>query len=56
MFQGNRLVGKISGPQGRVEVEAATLGSGPVRLRVIGLSQVPRTTSLPDRWTWILNK
>ncbi len=42
VFQGNRLVGKITGSQGRVEIDAASLGSGPVRLRVMGLSQVPR--------------
>jgi hypothetical protein len=42
VFQGNRLVGKIAGPQGRVEIDPHSLGSGPVRLRVMGLSQTAR--------------
>jgi hypothetical protein len=35
VLQGTRVVGKIAGSEGRVEITAATLGSGPVRLQVI---------------------
>ncbi len=42
VLQGSRIVAKINGPQGRVEIDPATLGSGPVRLQVMGLSQQPR--------------
>ncbi len=42
VFQGNRLLGKIAGPQGRVDIDTAALGDGPVRLRVIGLGGAPR--------------
>jgi hypothetical protein len=34
--QGPRIVGRIAGPEGRVEIKAATLGAGPVRLQVVG--------------------
>ena len=33
----SRLVGKIAGEQGQVEIDPATLGFGPVRLRAVGL-------------------
>jgi hypothetical protein len=36
VLQGTRVVGKIAGPEGRVEIKAATLGAGPVRLQVVG--------------------
>ena len=42
VFQGNRLVGKAAGPEGRIEIDPRSLGSGPVRLRVMGLSQALR--------------
>ncbi len=37
VVQGTRLLGKIVGPQGRLEIQPARLGAGPVRLQVIGL-------------------
>lgn len=37
VIQGTRLVGKIAGEQGRVEIKPTLLGAGPVRLRVIGV-------------------
>ncbi|MGO8691396.1 MAG: hypothetical protein ACLQLG_17370 [Thermoguttaceae bacterium] len=42
VFEGNRVVGKIAGPQGRVEIDPHSLGSGPVCLRVMGLSPTAR--------------
>ena len=42
VFQGNRVVGKIAAPQGRVEIDPRSLGSGPVCLRVMGLSPTAR--------------
>ncbi len=37
VLQGTRLVGGVSRDQGTIEIDAAKLGSGPVRLQVIGL-------------------
>jgi uncharacterized protein (TIGR03790 family) len=39
IFQGSRVVGKIAGAQGHVDIDSATLGSGPVQLQTIGLGQ-----------------
>jgi hypothetical protein len=35
--QGSRVVGRVAGQEGRIEIPAKTLGTGPVRLRVVGL-------------------
>jgi hypothetical protein len=35
--QGTRIVGRVVGPEGQIEIPADTLGTGPVRLRVVGL-------------------
>jgi hypothetical protein len=39
VLQGTRLLGRIVGEQGRVEINTSTLGSGPVRLQVVGLGK-----------------
>jgi hypothetical protein len=36
-MQGNRVVGRVAGAEGRIEVPAALFGAGPVQLRVVGL-------------------
>jgi hypothetical protein len=38
-MHGGRIVGQIAGEKGQIEIPANTLGAGPVRLRVIGLSK-----------------
>jgi len=37
VFQGTRIVGKFTGEEGRVEIDPAVLGAGPVQLHVVGL-------------------
>ncbi|NLF09152.1 MAG: hypothetical protein GX594_14425, partial [Pirellulaceae bacterium] len=37
VLHGSRVVGKLNGGEGRIEVPADKLGAGPVRLRVIGI-------------------
>ncbi len=44
-LQGSRLVGRIAGEKGRIDIPANTLGAGPVRLRVIGLGKGGTTTN-----------
>jgi hypothetical protein len=41
--QGGRLLGRIAGEQGQLEISPATLGNGPVRLQVVGLGADMRT-------------
>ena len=36
-IQGSRIVGRIAGEEGQIEIPANTLGTGPVRIRVAGL-------------------
>jgi uncharacterized protein (TIGR03790 family) len=36
---GNRVVGRITGEKGQIEIPANTLGAGPVRIRVTGLGK-----------------
>ena len=38
-IQGSRIVGRIAGQEGRIEIPANTLGAGPVQLRVAGLGE-----------------
>ena len=38
-MHGGRVVGRITGEKGRIDIPANTLGAGPVRLRVIGLGK-----------------
>jgi hypothetical protein len=38
-IQGSRVVGRVAGEQGRIEIPANTLGAGPVQLRVAGLGE-----------------
>ena len=37
--QGTRIVGRVVGPEGQIEIPPNTLGTGPVRLRVVGLGE-----------------
>ena len=44
VLQNSRIVGRLAGEKGQITIEATDLGSGPVRLHVIGLGQGgPRT-------------
>jgi hypothetical protein len=44
VLQNSRIVGRIAGEKGQIKIAAAELGSGPVRLQVIGLGKGgPRT-------------
>jgi hypothetical protein len=45
-LQGSRVVGRITGEKGRIDIPANTLGAGPVRLRVIGLGKGGTTTNV----------
>ncbi|MGD0896472.1 MAG: hypothetical protein ABR915_01470 [Thermoguttaceae bacterium] len=36
VLQGPRIIAKIAGAEGRVEIKASALGAGPVRLQVVG--------------------
>jgi hypothetical protein len=36
-FHGDRVVGRVTGEQGQIEIPAGTLGAGPVRIRVAGI-------------------
>lgn len=36
VLHGSRVVGKLAGAEGRIEIPPDTLGAGPVRLRVVG--------------------
>jgi hypothetical protein len=38
-MHGSRVVGRITGEKGRIDIPGNTLGAGPVRLRVIGLGK-----------------
>ena len=38
-MHGSRVVGRITGEKGRIDIPANTLGAGPVRLRVVGLGK-----------------
>jgi hypothetical protein len=38
-IQGSRVVGRVAGEEGRIEIPAKTLGAGPVHLRVVGLGE-----------------
>ena len=37
VIHGSRVVGRVAGEEGQIEIPANTLGAGPVRLRVVGL-------------------
>ena len=39
VLQGTRLLGRIAGAEGHLDLDSATLGKGPVRLQVLGLGQ-----------------
>jgi len=39
VLQNSRIVGRVAGEKGQIKIEAAELGSGPVRLQVIGIGQ-----------------
>lgn len=39
VLQGTRVVGRIAAEEGRVEIDGATIGAGPVRLQVVGLGK-----------------
>ncbi len=39
VMHNSRVVGKIAGESGRIEIDPSTLGYGPVRLSVVGLGQ-----------------
>lgn len=39
VLHNSHLVGRISGPSGEVQIDPAQLGTGPVRLRVVGLGK-----------------
>jgi len=39
VLQNSRIVGRLPGENGQIKIQAADLGSGPVRLQVIGLGQ-----------------
>ncbi len=44
--QGSRIVGRTAGQQGRIEIPAKTLGTGPVLLRVVGLGDGDARTNV----------
>ena len=39
VLQNSRIVGRLAGEQGQIKIQAADLGSGPVRLQTVGLGQ-----------------
>ena len=45
-FHGDRLVGRVTGEQGLIEIPADTLGAGPVRIRVAGIGDGGPTTNV----------
>lgn len=45
-LHGSRLVGRITGEKGQIDVPANMLGGGPVRLRVIGLGKSGTITNV----------
>ncbi len=45
-MQGSRVVGRVAGEQGRIEIPADTLGVGPVKIVVTGLGQGDATTNV----------
>jgi hypothetical protein len=47
VMHNSHLLGKINGPSGQVQINAAVLGAGPVRLRVVGLGN-----GTPLTYTW----
>jgi hypothetical protein len=48
-LDGSNVVGRISGDSGKIEIPANTLGTGPVRIRVIGLgSGAPSSNAVAD--------
>jgi len=38
VLHNSHAIGRLAGESGRIEIDAAVLGSGPIRLRVVGLS------------------
>jgi hypothetical protein len=46
VLQGIRVVAHLAGPEGRIEIAAHTLGSGPIQLRVEGLGEGPMQTNV----------
>ncbi|MGA2035238.1 MAG: hypothetical protein ABSG68_23575 [Thermoguttaceae bacterium] len=49
VFQGMRMLAKITGHEGRLEIKAASLGLGPVRLRVVGFGNHGPLSSVTSR-------
>ena len=45
-MHGTRIVGRISGEQGKIEIPANTLGAGPVQIRVVGMGNGDSTTNV----------
>ena len=45
-IQGSRIVGRIGGDKGQIEIPANTLGAGPVQLRVVGLGSGGQPTNV----------
>lgn len=45
ILQHNRIVGRIDGEEGAIEVEAETLGEGPVSLRAVAMGERPVVSS-----------
>ncbi len=46
VLQGTRVVAHIAGQEGRIEIPANTLGSGPIQLRVEGLGEGTMQTNV----------
>jgi hypothetical protein len=46
ILQGSRVVAHLPGPEGRIEIAAKTLGSGPVQLRVEALGEGTMQTNV----------
>ncbi len=45
-LHGSRVVGRITGEKGRIDIPGNTLGAGPVRIRVVGLGKGGTTTNV----------
>jgi uncharacterized protein (TIGR03790 family) len=45
-LHGWRVVGRITGEKGRIDIPGNTLGAGPVRIRVVGLGNAGTTTNV----------
>ena len=45
-FHGDRVVGRVTGERGQIEIPADTLGAGPVRIHVVGIGGGDPTTNV----------